>query len=95
MINYIKKRFQKQYADIIYPAIYGKAYQEPVQTSLFDTDELDTEQSTIDVSNEIGRTSGQFKPGNKQGVRFASNQNETPGQTSMDLDTSEETWYYF
>ena len=90
-VNYIEKRFAKQYADIIYPAIYGRPYEEPVQTSLFDTDELSSDEETIDVSNEIGRTSGQFKPGNRMGARNNNNntepvQKEIPGQQSMDLD---------
>ena len=89
-VNYIEKRYQKQYADIIYPALFGKPYEEPVQTSLFDTDELETDAETIDVSNEEGRTSGQFKLGNKQGVRFAPSNTEAEGQTSLDLDNTEE-----
>lgn len=72
-IDYMKKHYQKMYADKIYPAIYGKKYEEPVQTTLFD-DEL--EDNVIDVANEEKRQSTRFKPGNKQGIRFAPTENE-------------------
>ena len=55
---------QRAYTDIIYPAIYGKEYEEPVQLSIFDKDDLDTDETTIDKSNQYGRTSTQFKKGN-------------------------------
>jgi hypothetical protein len=86
-VKYMEKYYQKQYADIIYPAIYGKPYEEPVQTGMFDTeDELDSEKDTLDKSNEFGRTSTQFKKGNKQGLRFASKDSEIEGQEEIDLD---------
>ena len=86
-IKYMKKYREKQYADIIYPAIYGKPYEEPVQTSMFDDDELASDEDTLDVSNEFGRTSTQFKKGNTQGLRFASkNDDNVPdGQQQMDI----------
>lgn len=64
-VKYMEKHMKKAYADIIYPAIYRKKYEEPVQTSVFDKDELETDKETIDTSNEEGRTRGQFKPGNE------------------------------
>lgn len=71
-INYMEKHYKKLYADIIYPAIYGKDYEEPVQLDIFDDDTLETDSETIDKSNEYARTKNQFKKGNTQGVRFAS-----------------------
>ena len=68
----MEKHYERQYADIIYPAIYGKAYEEPVQLGLFDDDdELASDEDTLDIANEIGRTSGQFKKGNQSGIQFA------------------------
>ena len=64
-IKYAQKNMKKAYADIIYPAIYKEKYEEPVQTSMFDSDELETEKDVIDASNEAGRTSGQFRAGNE------------------------------
>ena len=64
----------------IYPAVYGQAYKDDVQLT-FD-DELETDKDTIDASNEEGRTRGQFKKGNTQGIRFS--KNEEPAQLSLD-----------
>jgi len=86
-VKYMEKYYQQEYADIIYPAIYGKEYEEPVQTSMFDDDELDSTEDTLDKSNEYGRTSTQFKKGNKQGIRFTSNRSsEIEGQEELDID---------
>lgn len=70
-VNYMEKHYEKLYADIIYPAIYGKDYEEPVQLNIFDDDELETDTDALDKSNEYARTKNQFKQGNKEGVRFA------------------------
>ena len=86
LVNYIKYmevHRQKDYADIIYPAIYGKEYEEPVQLSIEDKDELDTDKGTIDKSNEEGRTRGQFKSGNKLGKKFTSSK-LNPDQINID-----------
>ena len=87
-INYMEKHYQKLYADIIYPAIYGKKYEEPVQLDLFDDDTLETNTDTLDKSNEYARTKNQFKQGNTQGVRFASK--EDNNQLTID-DIPDET----
>ena len=58
------KNRKQQYADIIYPAIYDKKYQEPVQLSINDKDKLDSDTELIDTANVQGRTRGQFKTGN-------------------------------
>lgn len=64
-IEYMEKNMQSAYADIIYPAVYGKRYEKPVQQSLFDTDELSSEESDIDKANIEARKKGQFKAGNE------------------------------
>ena len=87
-INYMQKHYEKLYADIIYPAIYGKTYEEPVQMDMFDDGDLDTDKQTIDKSNELARTRGQFKQGNTQGVRFASNNNKDQ-ETVDDIDNNQ------
>ena len=90
-IKYFEKYKQREYADIIYPAIYGKKYEEPVQLDIFDngSDELDTKTNTIDAANELGAKSGQFKKGNTQGVRFTSKSNKD-NDIQLDIDNSEE-----
>lgn len=72
-INYMEKHYKKLYADIIYPAIYQKKYEEPVQLDMdtFGKDELDTSTDVVDKSNRYARDKGKFKQGNKMGVRFA------------------------
>ena len=78
-INYMEKHYQRLYADVIYPALYDKQYEEPVQLDLdLDNkgDELDTDTDTIDISNKYARTKNQFKKGNEQGIRYISDKPE-------------------
>lgn len=72
-IKYMEKHYQKAYADIIYPAIYGKKYEDDVQLGFDDSDELASETDTdvIDVANEYNKKRTQFQKGNQQGVQFA------------------------
>ena len=75
-VNWCKEHFEKGYADIIYPAIYNRPYEGEAQGSLFGDDELETDKETISTSSEAGRTRGQFKPENVQGIRFAPKEDE-------------------
>ena len=88
-VNYMEKHYPRLYADIIYPAIYEKEYEDDVQLDIFDTektkDNLPDEQDEIDVSNKWAKTKGQFKPGNE--YRFTSDETEVPGQKSFDFDS--------
>ena len=70
-IRYMEKHYQKLYADVIYPAVYGKEYEEPVQLDVFDETELNTDKETIDASNQYAASKNKFKKGNTQGVRFS------------------------
>lgn len=79
-IIYMSKYRQKQYADIVYPAIYGKAYEEPVQLDIDDEQDIN-DRTSIDTANELGRTRGQFKTGNK--YRFQPS-NVRRGQVTID-----------
>lgn len=64
-IEYMKKNRQQLYANIIYPSIYGKKYEEPVQLSMDDTSTLETDSDIIDKSNIEARKKGQFEIGNQ------------------------------
>ena len=87
-IIYMSKNRQKQYADIVYPAIYGKPYEEPVQLSIDDETDVNN-QSDIDTAIEQGRTRGQFKTGNEYRFRPSTTNR---GQLSMDsIDADENT----
>lgn len=79
-IIYMSKYRQKQYADIVYPAIYGKEYEEPVQLDIDDEQDIN-DRTSIDTANELGRTRGQFKTGNK--YRFQPS-NVRRGQVTID-----------
>lgn len=84
-IIYMSKNRKKQYADIVYPAIFGKKYEEPVQLSMDDEADLNR-QGDIDTSIEQGRTRGQFTAGNK--YRFQP-KNKNSGQMSIYDDSHE------
>lgn len=83
-IHYMEQHYQKAYADIIYPALYGKKYEEPVQLTMFDDDKLATDKDIIDQSNEKGKSRTQFKTGNTQGVRFANSKDDKNQITVFD-----------
>ena len=86
-INYMEKHYQRMYADIIYPAIYEKEYEDDVQLKfddLEDNDDLISDEEEIDISNKYARTKNQFKPGNQPGIQFASNSNKNSKQFDFD-----------
>lgn len=83
-VNYMEKHYTKLYADIIYPAIYEKEYEEPVQMDMFDDEEqeLADDGDTIEKSNKYARTKTQFKRGNE--YRFKANPNV---EKQLDFDS--------
>ena len=87
----MEKHRQNDYARYIYPVLYGKEYEEPVQLSMDDSDtgELDTSSDTLDVANEYGRTSGRFTTGNP--YRFQRKETEPPIRGQQEIDFEEET----
>lgn len=71
-INYYKEHRQRDYAKLIYPYVYGKKYEEPVQLSLDkEKDELDTGEQDIDIANKSAIERSRFQSGNTRGVRYA------------------------
>ena len=69
------------YADIIYPAIYEREFEEPVQLDMFSNDDLSSDSDTIDISNKWAKTKTQFKPGNE--YRFTKSETN-PNQIGID-----------
>lgn len=63
-INYMKQHRENLYANVIYPAVYGKRYEELIQQTMLDDETLETDTQDIDTSNIYARTKTQFKPGN-------------------------------
>lgn len=85
-INYIEKHMQKQYANIIYPAIYGRKYTEPVQLDVFDDDKVETDSDTIDRSNRYAKTKNQFKQGNEYRIQSQ----KRPSEDQIEIETEED-----
>lgn len=91
-VKYMQKNYEKLYADIIYPAIYGKAY-DGVQLGIFDDEkELATDTDTDDVGKAIdyGKKSTQFQKGNKQGYKFVSDKDKDQEEIEVDAEETEE-----
>ena len=90
-IKYMEKSQPRLYQRIIYPAIYNKKYEEPTQSSMFDTEEdkLGTEQKDIDIANKAAIERSRFQKDNKQGVRFAPKQ-QLQGQEEIEIEDEEE-----
>lgn len=60
--HWMEKNDQRKFADYIFPKIFGMPYQKAVQLSLFDVDDdLKSDEETIALSNDYGRTRTQFK----------------------------------
>lgn len=71
-INYYKNHRQQDYAKLIYPYVYGKKYEEPIQLSMEpEVDELSSTEQDIDIANKSAIDRTRFQKGNTQGVRFA------------------------
>ena len=85
-IEYMKKHYERLYADVIYPAIYQKEYTDDVQLDLSNDDTLITDKETISTSNEYATTKNQFKQGNEIGkdTRFKSSNSQLDKQISFD-----------
>lgn len=71
-VDYVEKHYTKQYADIIFPKIYGRKYEDDVQLDLFDEPEVqETDDEVISKANDEKQQSTRFQKGNTKGVRFA------------------------
>jgi hypothetical protein len=86
--NYMEKHYKKMWADIIYPAVWDKKYEEPVQLDLdtIDVADLDTSSDMVDKSNIYARDKNKFKKGNTQGIRFTPKSRDEENKTIFDLE---------
>ena len=100
--NYMEKHYKKLWADVIYPAVWDKKYEEPIQLdidSIDDLDQLDTSTDMVDKSNIYARDKNKFKKGNTMGVRFApknsdeedKNKNYSIFDKQKDIDSEEDS----
>ena len=90
-IKYMKQHYPRLYADIIYPAIFEREFEEPVQLDILDKvagDDEDTlvdDEEEIDTANQWAKTKSQFKVGNE--YRFKPQEKEIEGQKQFDFDS--------
>lgn len=90
-ITYMKQHYPRLYSDVIYPAIFEREFEEPVQMDVFDKikdqpeDELVDNEDEIDVANKWAKTKNQFKVGNE--YRFKPQEKEIEGQKQFDFDS--------
>lgn len=87
-IKYMEKHYKKLYADIIFPAIFDRKYEDPVQLTIDDIDSddnLKTDTDTLDNANKYNQDRMKFQKGNTQGVRFASNKNDEENENQLEL----------
>lgn len=86
-IEFMKDHKENLYDKYIYPAIYGKEYDNR-QLDISDIDneepEFDSDQDTLDKANQQAKVKGQFKQGNE--YRFKNN-NIDDNQMKFDLDS--------
>lgn len=96
-INRLRERQERLYQTIVFPKLYGKKYSDEVQQQLFNPDTgnkardyLPSSRKELDQANIAARKRTQFKPGNKQGIRFAKNDQEDEDQVQLDLGLEDE-----
>ena len=88
-IKYMQKHQERLYAEIMFPAIFDRDYEEPVQLTIDDIDSddtLQTDRDTLDKANDYNKRRTQFQQGNTQGIRFASNDDTDDEETQLSLD---------
>lgn len=86
-IRYMENHYQQLYAEIIYPALYGKEYEEPYQTDIINNKELDSTQDEIDTANKWARERTQWKQGNEYRFRPS---DDIKGQKEFNFDSIDE-----
>lgn len=87
-INYMEKHYAELYAQIIYPAIYERPYEDEYQLDLFNKDDLTTNSDAdiVSTANKWSRTRGQFQKGNE--YRFQPiNSDNIEGQQEFNFDS--------
>ena len=78
-IHYAETYMQRQFADIIFPKIYGVKYPDALQLGMFDRQYLKHSKGVIDAINEFGGTRCRFK---KKKPTEPTNPNEVEVRTS-------------
>lgn len=80
-IHFAEENMQRQFADIIFPKLYGTTYPKAVQLGMFDRQYLKHSKGVIDSINEYGSKRGRFKATTKEEEKPVFSQ--TPKQLSI------------
>lgn len=102
-IIYCKDNMEYNYAQYIFPKVYGMNYNRAVQMSLFDNGRLEDDEEIINIANAIGKKRGQFKVGNQWrfqkkekpdenelGLKFTNEQPKPSEESEEPLDTKKQ-----
>jgi len=89
-IHYAETYMQRQFADIIFPKIYGVKYPEALQLGMFDRMYLKHSKGVIDAINEYGSTRTRFKKTKTKEEPQETEIEQNPKQLSLfdDVDDS-------
>lgn len=99
-IHYMETNYQRKYADLIFPKIFGIPYQKAVQMNLFDKDDnLDDSENEIALSNKYGRERTRFNRdiqiNNQRNFKFNKDDNKVQtdlrNQPRLDLNMTRKT----
>ena len=95
-IHWMEENRQRQYADVMFPKLFGMPYEKAIQLDLFDTGEndLSSTENEIGLSNRFGRDRGKFRTdqivNNQQ--KFTKKQippEDNPDQVKLELEPNE------
>lgn len=94
-IHYMKDHFERKYADIIFPKLFGITYNKAVQLNLFDTDDtLNDNPDEIKLSNAYGRERTRFRKdvqiNNMRNFNKPKTIKDDPNQVKLDLNITKD-----
>lgn len=90
-IHYMEQHYERKYADLMFPKIFGMPYEKAVQLNLFDTDdELKDNEDEIQLSNRYGRERTKFRSdvqiNNMKNFGHKPELKDNPNQPKLDLN---------
>lgn len=95
-IHYMETNYQRKYADIIFPKLFGIPYDKAVQLNLFDTDDtLADDEKEISLSNRFGRERTRFnreeRINNQKNFKFDKDNSPSNDKARLDLNMTRKT----
>lgn len=87
-VKYMERSRERLYQEFIYPAIYGKEYEGPIQQDIFGN-ELDSDKDTIDRANIEARKKGQFTKENPYQYQKQPDKDQLSMSDEEELDDEE------